>query len=131
MADPKTEYQEQATSALDKLKTQLDELRVQADLAQAEARDRFAAGIESLRKRQGEARAKIDEAQKTGAGAWKTVADQTEQVLGDIGDAFSKLASEVQSTVGAAGSAAKKSGETFIDEWKKMRAQRKQLLDKE
>ena len=131
MADPKADYQEQANSALDKLKGQIDELRVQADLAQAEARDRLGQGIEALRKRQAEARAKIDEAQKTGESAWKSVAHQAEQLVGEVGDAFSKVASEVQSTVGAAGSAAKKSREAFFDEWKKMRAQRKQLLDEE
>jgi hypothetical protein len=129
MADPKQDYQEQALSALDKLKAQLDELRVQADLAQAEARDRLGQGIETLRRRQGEARAKIDEAQKVGEGTWKSAATQAEQLVGDLGDAFSKLASEVQTTVGAAGSAASKGRDAFLDEWKKMRSKRKQLLD--
>ena len=36
-ATTRNEYQEKAKAALDTLKTQLDELRVQADLAQAEA----------------------------------------------------------------------------------------------
>jgi uncharacterized phage infection (PIP) family protein YhgE len=130
MADAKQDYQEQARSALDKLKTQMDELRVQADLAQAEARDRLAQSIETLRKRQADARAKIDEAQKAGNDAWKSVANQAEQVVGDLGEAFTKLASEVQSTVGAAGAAANKGREAFFDEWKKMRAQRKKILDK-
>ena len=131
MTDPQRDYETQARSALDKLKGQIDELRVQADLAQAEARDRLEQGIETLRKRQAEARLKLDETQKTGEGAWKSMADQAEQLVGDLGDAFSKLASEVQATVGAAGAAASKGREAFLDEWKKMRAQRKQLLDTE
>lgn len=131
MADQKADYQEQASSALEKLKGQIDELRVQADLAQAEARDRLTQGIESLRKRQAEARAKIDETQKAGESAWKSAAHQAEALVGDVGEAFSKLSSEVQSAVGAAGSAAKKSREAFFDEWKKMRAQRTKLLEKE
>jgi len=47
MAEPanQSEYQEQAQSALDKIKSQIDELRVQADLAQAEARDRLQQGV--------------------------------------------------------------------------------------
>ena len=129
MADPKTEYQEQAQSALDKLKAQLDELRVQADLAQAEARDKLGAGIEALRKRQGDAKAKLDEAQKAGADAWKTVARQTESVVDDLGEAFSKLATEVQSAVGAAGSAASKGRKAFMKEWNKMRTDRSKLID--
>src|SRR5581483_8640615 len=128
--DPKTEYQQEAQSALDKLKAQLDELRVQADLAQAEARDRLSQGIDALRKRQGEAKAKVDEAQTAGAGAWQSVAKQAESVVGDLGDAFSKLATEVQAAAGAAGSAATKGRDAFLDEWKRMRAKRNELLDK-
>jgi hypothetical protein len=126
----KDEYQQQAQSALDKLKAQIDELRVQADLAQAEARDRLGQGIETLRKRQGEAKTKLDEAQKTGTEAWKSVAKQAEQVVDELGDAFSKVASDVQSAVGAAGAAAGKGRDAFLDEWKKMRTRRSELLDK-
>jgi hypothetical protein len=129
-ATDQTEYQEQAQSALEKIKTQIDELRVQADLAQAEARDRLQQGVEALRKRQGEAKTKLDEAQKAGTGAWKSVAKQTEQVVADLGDAFSKLAGEVQSAAGAAGTAANKGREAFLEEWHKARDARQKLLGK-
>jgi F0F1-type ATP synthase membrane subunit b/b' len=125
----KDEYHQQAQTALDKLKGQLDELRVQADLAQAEARDRLGQGIEALRKRQGDAKVKLDEAQKAGAGAWKNVAKQTEQVVDELGDTFSKLAGEVQSAAGAAGAAASKGRDAFLEEWKRMREGRTKLLD--
>jgi hypothetical protein len=132
MAEEKdqSEYQAQAQSALDKIKAQIDELRVQADLAQAEVRDRLNASIEALRKRQGEAKAKLDDAQQAGTGAWKTVATQAEQVVSDLGDTFSKVASEVQSAAGAAGSAAAKGREAFLDEWRKAREARQKLLGK-
>lgn len=127
--DPmKHEYLDQANSALDKLKTQLDELRVQADLAQAEARDRLGQGIDALRRRQGDAKVKLDEAQKAGAGAWKSVAKQTEQVVDELGDTFSKLATEVQSAAGAAGAAASKGRDAFLEEWKRMREGRTKHL---
>jgi chromosome segregation ATPase len=129
MTDAADKYQEQAQSALDKIKTQIDELRVQADLAQAEARDRLQHGIEALRKRQGEAKAKLDEAKGAGSGAWKSVAQQAEQVVSDLGDAFSKVAGEVQSAAGAAGSAASKGRDAFLDEWRKARDSRQKLLD--
>lgn len=131
MAEPanQSEYQEQAQSALDKIKQQIDELRVQADLAQAEARDRLQQGIEALRKRQSEAKAKLDEAQAAGTGAWKSVATQAESAVGDLGDAVSKLASEVQSAAGAAGSAAAKGLDAFREEWRKAREHRQKLLD--
>jgi len=127
-ATTRSEYQDKARAALDTLKTQLDELRVQADLAQAEARDRLEAAIDTLRTKQSEAKAKLDDAQSTGADTWKTVAKQVEQVVDDLGDAFSKLASEVQTAVGAAGSAAAKGRDAFLDEWKKARTEREQLL---
>jgi hypothetical protein len=131
MADAanQTEYQEQAQSALDKIKAQIDELRVQADLAQAEARDRLQQSIEVLRKRQAEAKVKLDDAQKAGAGAWKSVAKQAEQAVSELGDTFSKLAGDVQSAAGAAGAAANKGREAFLDEWRKARDSRQRLLD--
>ena len=110
-------------AALETLKTQIDELRVQADLAQAEARDRLEAAIDSLRTKQGEAKVKLDEAQSTGADTWKTVAKQIEQAVDDLGDTFSKLAGEVQTAVGAAGAAASKGRDAFLDEWKKARTE--------
>ena len=132
MAEEKdqSEYQEQAQSALDKIKAQIDELRVQADLAQADARDKLTQSIEALRKRQGEAKAKLDDAQTAGSGAWKSVAKQAESVVSELGDTFSKVAGEVQSAAGAAGSAAVKGREAFLDEWRKARDARQKLLDK-
>ncbi len=122
-------YQAQARSALAKIRTQVDELRVQADLAQAEARDRLQQGVEGLRSRESKAKVKLDEAQVAGEDAWKTVAKQAEQVVDDLGDAFSKLAAEVQTAVGKAGAAATKGRDAFLDEWNKERADREKLLD--
>jgi hypothetical protein len=121
-ATTRSEYQEKAKAALDKL-------RVQADLAQAEARDRLEAAIDALRKRQGEAKVRLDDAQSAGTDAWKSAATQVESVVDDLGDAFSKLAGEVQAAVGAAGAAAAKGRDAFLDEWKKARADRERLLE--
>lgn len=132
MADDTTtrnEYQDKARVALDKLKTQIDELRVQADLAQAEARDKLEQAIDALRAKQAEAKVKLDDAQSSGAETWKSVAKQVEQVVDDLGDTFAKLASEVQTAVGAAGSAATKGRDAFLDEWKKARTDREKLLE--
>jgi uncharacterized phage infection (PIP) family protein YhgE len=122
-------WQHQARGALDKLRGQVDELRVQADLAQAEARDRLHQGVEGLRGGEAKAKVKLDEAQAAGSDAWKNVAKQAEQVVDDLGDAFSKLASEVQTALGKAGAAASKGRDAFLEEWKKDRADREKLLD--
>ena len=122
------EYKAKAQEALQKLQTQLGELRVQADLAQAEARDRFEKAIDGLRAQQRDVQARLDEASKAGADAWKTAAGQVEEAVDGLGDAFSKLADEVQSAAGASSSAAKQAYGAFLDEWKKQRAEREKLL---
>jgi uncharacterized phage infection (PIP) family protein YhgE len=121
----KDDYLPKAQAALTKIQAQLDELRVQADLAQAEARDRLQQGIAELRKRQAAAKAKVDEAQQAGTGAWKTVATQAEQAVGDLGDALSKLTDELQK----AGGAAQKGWKTFLDEWNTSRSEREKILE--
>jgi len=126
--DARSQYEASARSALDKLRTQLDELRVQADLAGAEARDKLQQGIETLRKRQGEARQRLDDAQSAGEGAWKSLASQAEQVVGDLGDAFGKLADEVQKAAGAGAAAASKGKDAFLEEWRKSRDERSKLV---
>jgi hypothetical protein len=123
----KDDYLQKAQAALTSIQAQLDELRVQADLAQAEARDRLQLGIAELRKRQGEAKAKVDEAQQAGSDTWKVVSAQAEQAVDGLGDALSKLSEEVQ----AAGGAAVKGWKTFFDEWNKDRAERKKILETE
>jgi deoxyribodipyrimidine photolyase len=121
----KDEYLSKAQAALAQLQTQLDELRVQAGLAKAEARDRLEAGIAELQKRQSEAKLKLDEAQKAGADAFKTVASQAEQAVEELGTALSKLSDEVQTASGAA----LKGWKTFLDEWNQERSERKKILD--
>ncbi|HEX6311632.1 MAG TPA: hypothetical protein VF152_08385, partial [Acidimicrobiia bacterium] len=64
-----------------------------------------------------------------GADAWKSAAGQLEEAVDDLGDAFSKLADQVQAAAGAAGEASKKGYNAFLDQWKKARAERQALLD--
>ncbi|MFO7590394.1 MAG: hypothetical protein R6X23_05780 [Acidimicrobiia bacterium] len=124
-------YEAQAQAALERLRGQVDELRVQADLAQAEARDRLHQGLEALRARQAEAKTKLDEAQAAGTDAWKARAAQAEAVVDDLGETFSKLATDVQVAVDAAATAASKARAAFLEEWNKLRSERSSLLDDE
>ena len=66
------EYRAKAREALEKLQQQIDELRVQANLAGAEARDRFEQAIDALRKRQSEIRTRLDQAGDASGDAWKS-----------------------------------------------------------
>ena len=66
------EYVAKARTALEQLRGQLDELRVQADLAQADAHDRIQAGIASVQKAQANAKTQLDQAAKSGQDTWKS-----------------------------------------------------------
>ena len=78
------EYRAKAREALEKLQQQIDELKVQANLAGAEARDRFDKAIDVLRKRQAETRAKVDQAADASGDAWKGAAKQMEEAVDGI-----------------------------------------------
>src|SRR5919109_5205836 len=80
------EYRAKAREALEKLQQQIDELRVQANLAGAEARDRFDKAIDALRKRQAETRSKLDQAADATGDAWKNAAKQLEEAVDSVGD---------------------------------------------
>jgi cytochrome c556 len=123
------EYRAKAREALEKLQQQIDELKVQANLAGAEARERFEKGIDALRKRQAETRAKLDQAAGAPGDAWKNAAKQMEEAVDGIGDAFSTLADEIDANLRTAGSAAKAGHKTFLKEWKKQRQAREKLID--
>ena len=124
-------YEAQARAALEQLRGQVDELRVQGELAQAEARDRLQRGLEILRTLQAEAKVKLDEAQAAGADRWQARAAQAEALVGDLGETFSKLATEVQAAADTAGTAATRARDTFLAEWNNLRSERSNLLDDE
>ena len=123
------EYRAKARDALDKLQTQIDELRVQANLAGAEARDRFEKAIDALRKRQAEAKVSLDRAAEMSGDAWKSTAKQIEEAVDDVGDAFSSLAEEIDANLRSAGKAAKAGHRAFLKEWRKQRAAREKIID--
>src|SRR5215207_9807984 len=86
------EYRAKAREALEKLQQQIDELKVQANLAGAEARERFETAIDTLRKRQSETRTKVDQATDATGDALKSAAMQREEAVDDIDAAPPRLA---------------------------------------
>jgi hypothetical protein len=125
------DYVAKAQAAVEGIRPQLDELRVQADLAQAEARDRLQAGIAALQKAQLAAKAQLDQAARAGKDTWKTTAQQAEQAVDDLGTQLQQVAEQLQSTVGAAAPAAQKGWQTFLDEWNRERQDRQRLLNED
>jgi hypothetical protein len=123
------EYRAKARDALEKLQAQLDELRLQANLAGAEARERFDNAIDALRKRQAEAKVNLDRAAEKSGDAWKNAARQVEEAVDGLGDAFSSLADEIDANLRSVGKAAKAGHQALLEEWRKQRTARQKLID--
>jgi len=123
------EYVAKARTALDQLRPQVDELRVQADLAQTEARDRLQGGLAALQRAQANAKAQLDQAAQASQGTWRSTARQAEQAVNDVGAQLQALVEQLQGSVGAAAPAARKAWAAFLDEWNRERTDRAQLLD--
>src|SRR5262249_6337620 len=123
------EYRAKAREALEKLQQEIDELKVQANLAGAEARDRFEKAIDALKKRQAETRAKLDQAAESTGDAWQNAGKHPEEAGDSVGDAFQSLADEIDVNLKSAGSAAKAGHKAFLEEWKKQREAREKLID--
>ena len=123
------EYVAKARTALDQLRPQVDELRVQADLAQTEARDRLQGGVAALQRAQANAKAQLDQAAQASQDTWRSTARQAEQAVNDVGAQLQALVEQLQGSVGAAAPAARKAWAAFLDEWNRERTDRAKLLD--
>lgn len=127
--DARERYEERARAAIAQVRTQLDELRVQADLAQKEARTRLEQALDALSRRTVEAREQVDEADQSVGEAWKSLASRAEATIDDLGEQVERVMEQVQTAVGAAGAAARAAATSFRDEWNRQRAERTSLLD--
>jgi hypothetical protein len=122
------EYVTRARAALDQVRPQFDELKVRADLAKAEARDKLQSGITSLQQAQVRAKSQVDQAAKAGQGTWRSTAEKAERSVNDVGTQLQSLVDQVQRSAGAAAPAARKAWTAFLDEWNKSKRDREQLL---
>jgi predicted RNA-binding protein Jag len=123
------DYVTRARSALDQVRPQLDELKVQADLARAEARDRIQNGITAVQKAQSKAKQQLDQATQTGQDTWQSTARQAEQAVNEVGTQLQAVVDQVHGAVGAAAPAARKAWTKFLDEWNRERGDRQRLID--
>jgi hypothetical protein len=125
------DYLAKARAALDRVRPELDDLKVQANLAQADAKDRIQASIAKVQQAQTKAKSQLDEAAKSGQDTWRTRARQAEQTVNDVGDQLQLVAEQVQRSVSAAAPAARRAWTAFLDEWNRDRGDREHLLDED
>ena len=63
------DYLAKARAALDRVRPELDDLKAQANQAQADAKERIQAGVAKVQQTQAKARSQLDDAAKVRAGA--------------------------------------------------------------
>ncbi|HEV2309302.1 MAG TPA: hypothetical protein VGU73_02170 [Acidimicrobiia bacterium] len=122
------DYLAKARAALDGVRPQLDDLKVQANLAQADAKERLQAGFAKVQQAQAKAKTQLDEASKSGQDTWRTTARRAEQTVNDVGSQLQDVAEQVQRSVTAAAPAARRAWTAFLDEWNRDRGDRERLL---
>ena len=66
----KNEYIQRMQATLEQWNAEIDVLSAKADVAEAEARARYLAQIESLRNKRSDAGRRLDELKSAGEGAW-------------------------------------------------------------
>ena len=83
----KDDYVRKMHSKLDQWSAEIDALAARADQAKAEARGDYHRQIEALRDKQSQARAKLDELQGSGEGAWQDLKAGVEMAWDSMGEA--------------------------------------------
>ena len=84
----KDDYVRKMHARLDQWNAEIDALSAQADQAKAEARGEYHRQIEALRDKQSQARAKLDELQRSGEGAWQDLKAGVEMAWDSMGEAM-------------------------------------------
>lgn len=88
--ETKQEYQNKMEAQLQNLQTKIDELKVKASLAKADAKDTYEEQIATLNTKQHEAQLKFQEIQKSSESAWEDMKSGMENAWNDLQNAFNK-----------------------------------------
>ena len=86
----KQEYQQKMEAQLQTLQTKIDELKVKASLAKADAKDAYEEQIATLNAKQQEAQLKFQEIQASSESAWQDMKAGMENAWNDLQNAFNK-----------------------------------------
>jgi len=96
--ESKEKYVEKMSGQLKQLASKIDEMEVQANLAKAEAKEKYQRQISDLRSKKAEAEQKLNEVRSKGEEAWqdlKTGIDSAvDDMLGAVESALDKVKSK-------------------------------------
>ncbi|KST69982.1 sll1863 family stress response protein [Mastigocoleus testarum] len=88
--ESKQEYQKKMEAQLQNLQTKIDEFKVKASLAKADAKDAYDEQISILNTKQHEAKLKFQEIQKSSESAWEDMKSGMENAWNDLQTSFNK-----------------------------------------
>lgn len=89
----KQAYEQKLEAKLNEWKAEIDKLKAKADGAEADSRLRYEKEIDDLKKRQAEARKKLEELRKASDDAWEDMKAGIDSAWSSLGDAIGKATS--------------------------------------
>src|SRR3990172_8042808 len=98
MKDKRKAYEEKLDAQLEEWSAQIALLKTRADKAKAEAKLEYNKAIETLQRRQDEARTKLHELKSAGDEAWEDLKTGTEKTWAEVKTAFHDAISKFKYT---------------------------------
>ncbi|MBW4511457.1 MAG: hypothetical protein KME64_33835 [Scytonematopsis contorta HA4267-MV1] len=92
----KQEYQTEMESQMAKLQTQIDELKVKASLAKADAKDKYHEQIETLNSKCQTARGKLQELKASSNDAWEEIKVGLDNAWNELQSAFNRASNRFE-----------------------------------
>lgn len=88
--EPKQEYQRKMEAQIEKIQSQIDELKVKASLAKADAKDAYQEQIDTLNSKYSIATSKLEQLKDSSGNAWEEMKTGLERAWGELQDSFNK-----------------------------------------
>lgn len=95
--ETKESYQKKMEDQLENLQTKIDELKVKASLAKADAKDAYREQLDALSTKQQEAQVKLQELKASSKNAWNDIKTGMENTWDELQTTFNKAASHFNS----------------------------------
>ena len=96
VTDSKDDYQKSAQAKLDQLSASIDDLKIKAETADAQAQGGLHQAVRGLQKQRDDLQAKLDALKSSTADAWKDMTGGINQSLGDLQKACDRAAAQLK-----------------------------------
>jgi hypothetical protein len=96
MMKSKQEYQQEMEAQISSLQTKVDEMKVKAALAKADAKDKYHEQIETLNANCEVAKTKLEELKLSSGNAWEEIKEGLDKAWDELQNAFKRAAEHLQ-----------------------------------